>query len=114
MAYDRCCGRLLAGAPVPTAELLTRSRFTAYARQDEAHLLASWHSSTRPSLVPFHAGLRWTRLHVVATTGGGLLDTVGTVHFRATSVRLGVAGVIEERSRFSREDGRWAYVTAEG
>ena len=88
-SYDRCCGPVLAGAPAATAELLMRSRFTAYARQDEAHLLATWHSSTRPSAVPFDPDRRWTRLEVVATTGGGLLDTAGTVDFRATSVRLG-------------------------
>ena len=32
-AYDRCCGRFLAGAAAPTAELLMRSRYTAYARR---------------------------------------------------------------------------------
>jgi SEC-C motif domain protein len=87
-----------------------RSRFTAYARRDEAHLLGSWHSSTRPASVPFDPDLRWTRLEVVQTTGGGLLDTAGTVHFRATSVRRGEVGVLEERSRFAREGGRWVYV----
>lgn len=113
-AYDRCCGPVLAGAPAPTAELLMRSRYTAHARQDEAHLLATWHSSTRPSSVAFDPDLRWTRLEVVATSGGGLLETAGTVHFRATSVRLGVVSVLEERSRFAREDGRWVYVAAVG
>ena len=51
---------------------------------------------------------------MVATSGGGLLDTVGTVHFRATHVRRGAVGVLEEHSRFSREDGRWAYVAPVG
>ncbi len=109
-AYDRCCGPFLAGAAAPTAELLMRSRYTAYAREDGAHLLATWHSSTRPSVLPFDADLRWTRLEVVATSGGGLLDTTGRVHFRATHVRRGAVGVLEERSRFAREDGRWTYV----
>ena len=109
-AYDRCCGRFCRGAPAPTAELLMRSRYTAYARQDGAHLLASWHSSTRPATLTFDEDLRWTRLDVVGTSGGGLLDTVGTVHFRATHVRRRAVGVLEERSRFSREDGRWVYV----
>jgi SEC-C motif-containing protein len=113
-AYDRCCGRFLAGAAAPTAELLMRSRYTAYARQDEAHLLASWHSTTRPSSVPFDPDLRWTRLEVLTSTGGGLLDTAGTVEFQATHVRLGVVGLLEEQSRFAREDGRWAYVAAVG
>ena len=36
---------------------------------------------------------------------GGLLDTEGTVLFRAHSLE----GVVDERSRFVREDGRWVY-----
>lgn len=109
-SYDRCCGRFLAGQAPPTAELLMRSRYTAYARQDGAYLLASWHSSTRPATLPFDDSLRWTALQVVATSGGGLLDTVGTVHFRARHVRRGAVGVLEEHSCFGREDGRWTYV----
>jgi SEC-C motif-containing protein len=109
-AYERCCGRFCLGAAAPTAELLMRSRYTAHARQDGAHLLASWHSSTRPATLQLDQGLRWSRLEVVGSTDGGLLDLVGTVHFRATYVHEGAVGVLEERSRFVREDGRWAYL----
>ena len=109
-AYDRCCGRFAAGEPAPTAELLMRSRYTAYVRQDAACLLASWHCSTRPATLRFDETLRWTRLEVVQTAGGGLLDLVGTVHFRAAQVRGGAAGVLEEHSRFVREQGRWTYL----
>ena len=109
-AYEQCCGRFHAGEAAPTAELLMRSRYTAYAREDAAHLLSSWHSSTRPASLGLDPGLRWTRLHVVETSAGGLLDTVGTVRFRAHHVRQGVPGVLEEHSRFGREDGRWVYV----
>ena len=109
-SYDRCCGRFAAGAAAPTAELLMRSRYSAYARQDVAHLLATWHPSTRPAVLVLDDGLRWTRLEVLGTSGGGLLDTTGTVRFRASHVRQGVVGVLEEDSRFGREDGRWTYV----
>lgn len=113
-SYDRCCGRFHAGEAAPTAELLMRSRYTAYARADGPYLLSSWHSSTRPTTLPFDAALRWTRLEVLASSGGALLDTVGTVHFRATHVRRGAVGVLEERSRFAREDGRWVYLAPVG
>ena len=109
-AYDRCCGRFSRGEAAPTAELLMRSRYTAYARQDAAHLLASWHCSTRPAGLAFDPDQRWTRLEVVEAVGGGLLDTAGTVHFRAAHVRGGAAGVLEEHSRFVREQGRWVYL----
>jgi SEC-C motif domain protein len=113
-AYDRCCGRFHRGEAAPTAELLMRSRYTAYTRGDGAYLLASWHSSTRPTSLPFDAALRWTRLEVLGTSGGGLLDVEGTVHFRATHVRRGAVGVLEEHSRFGRDAGRWAYLSPVG
>ena len=91
-----------------------RARYTAYARQDEAYLLASWHPSTRPATLDLDPALRWTRLEVLATTGGGLLDVEGTVRFRATHVCDGVVGVLEEDSRFARDDGRWTYVAPVG
>ena len=109
-SYDRCCGRFSAGPAAPTAELLMRSRYSAYARSDADHLLASWHSATRPTRLVLDPDLRWTRLEVVEASGGGLLDTAGTVRFRASHVRRGVPGVLEEHSRFVREDGRWVYV----
>jgi SEC-C motif-containing protein len=107
-AYATCCGPLLAGrAQAPTAERLMRSRYTAFATGDEAYLLASWHSSTRPARVPLEPGRVWLRLEVLATTGGGLLESSGTVEFRAHSRPV---HVLHERSRFVREGGLWRYV----
>ena len=104
LPYDECCGRFHAGAPAPSAEALMRSRYTAFARGLPAYLLATWHPSTRPSALD-HLG-SWTRLEVLATTGGGLLDTEGTVEFRAFHSE----GVLHECSRFVREIGGWLYV----
>ena len=81
-------------------------------RGDVAHLLTSWHPSTRPAVVELDPAVRWTGLEVLDAEGG-LLDAVGSVHFRATHVRRdvpGVPGVLEEHSRFARDRGRWAYV----
>ena len=86
-----------------------RSRYTAYVRGDVAHLLGSWHPSTRPPVLELDPAIRWTGLEVLAADGG-LLDTVGSVHFRAAFVRSALPGVLEERSRFARDSGRWAYV----
>ena len=86
-----------------------RSRYSAYALGDASYLLRSWHPTTRPHAVPLDAALTWTGLEVVQATGG-LLDTVGTVHFRASHLRRGARGVLEEHSRFARDGGRWAYL----
>jgi SEC-C motif-containing protein len=88
-----------------------RSRFTAFALGDEAHLLRSWHASSRPAAVSFVPGQRW--LEVLATVAGELLDPEGEVEFRAHYDRRGRSGDLHELSRFVRdEDGRWVYLGA--
>ena len=80
-----------------------RSRYTAYALGDGPYLLRTWHPSTRPRSVELST--RWLRLEVLSA-GGGLLDAEGAVHFRAHHL----GGVLEERSRFVRDGGRWSYL----
>ena len=111
LRYAECCGRLHDGiATAATAEQLMRSRYSAFALADAAYLLASWHSSTRPAAVDLDPRIRWTGLAVLATTGGGLLATEGTVEFRAFSVVDRASGAQHELSRFVREDGQWRYL----
>jgi SEC-C motif-containing protein len=103
--YDACCGRLHRGeAQAPTAEALMRSRYSAFAVGDSAYLLRSWHPSTRPASLQL-GRTRWLSLEVVSASGG-LFDTEGTVEFRATHD----SGVMQERSRFVKEQGRWLYL----
>ncbi|HEV2636613.1 MAG TPA: YchJ family metal-binding protein [Actinocrinis sp.] len=114
-AYDACCGRFHQGtANAPTAELLMRSRYAAFAARDQAYLLRTWHVSTRPEQLGFNAGQRWTRLEIVSTAGGSAFHTEGTVRFRAHYTDCGRAGVQEEESRFERDsEGRWVYLDGE-
>ena len=37
LAYEACCGPIIAGAPAATAEALMRSRYSAYARHAYDH-----------------------------------------------------------------------------
>jgi SEC-C motif-containing protein len=108
--YDACCGRFHRGEAAPTAELLMRSRFAAFAVGDEAYLLETWHPSTRPRRVRLDPEDRWTRLEVVGRSGGGLLESTGTVEFRAHSTHRGRPDVLHENSRFERDGGRWSYI----
>lgn len=94
----------------PTAESLMRSRFEAFARGDVAHLLASWHPSTRPAQLDLDDDVQWRRLQIVDTVAGGPDDTEGVVEFRASYRSPDGAGLLHERSRFARVDGRWFYV----
>ncbi|RKT55967.1 YchJ family protein [Saccharothrix australiensis] len=109
--YETCCGVFHSGARVaPTAEAVMRSRYAAYALSDEAYLLTTWHPATRPRRVDFDPDHRWVRLEVLDRTGGGLLQTTGTVEFRAHYRWRGRRDVLHENSLFQREDGRWLYV----
>jgi SEC-C motif-containing protein len=111
LPYAECCGRLHAGtATAATAEQLMRSRYSAFAVGDRAYLLATWHSATRPRALELDAGVHWTGLDVVATTGGSLLDPDGTVEFRASYSVAGRTGAQHENSRFVREGGHWRYL----
>lgn len=110
LPYADCCGPLHAGSPAPTAEALMRSRYSAFARGDVDHLLATWHPATRSPRLALDPQRRWTRLEVTARRGGGLLDAEGEVEFRAHSRQAGRDEVLAERSRFTRHDGRWVYV----
>jgi SEC-C motif domain protein len=106
-----CCGRLHDGTvPAATAEQLMRSRYSAFVLGDAGYLLATWHPTTRPPSLDLDPGVRWTGLDVLATSGGALLAAEGTVEFRASYVRGGLAGAQHENSRFVRHAGRWRYL----
>ncbi len=110
-AFADCCGPVLDGAATETAEALMRSRFTAFAIGDAAHILASWHPGTRPAGLDLAGGPRWLRLEVIDAQGGPG-DRRGVVSFRAhwRDGGTGERGVLAERSRFVRQSERWWYL----
>ncbi|MGV8877231.1 MAG: YchJ family protein [Rhodoglobus sp.] len=112
-SYDNCCARYHRGeARAPSAERLMRSRYSAYALGDAAYLLASWHPSTRPAMCEPDPAVRWYRLEIMATTGGGIFDSSATVEFCAYYRHADGGDVQHENSRFIKEDGAWLYVNA--
>ncbi|WP_175319546.1 YchJ family protein [Pseudarthrobacter sp. C4D7] len=109
--YEACCGRFHSGgAEAAMAEQLMRSRYSAFARLDEAYLLRTHHPSTAPAALDLDPALEWRRLDIVGTTNGGPFDNEGTVEFKAYYRQGGERGVLHENSRFVREGGRWLYV----
>jgi SEC-C motif-containing protein len=91
-----------------------RSRYAAFAVGDAAYLLATWHPLTRPRRLELDPAERWFGLEILETSRGGMLDTEGTVEFRARYRTAGQAGAAEQHevSRFVREGGRWLYLGA--
>lgn len=109
--YGECCGRFHSGEKAaPTAELLMRSRYSAFAVQDAAYLLRTWHSSTRPRHLELDPGMDWASLEIDGTTDGSAFHSKGTVTFRARYRHHGQRGELHERSNFERQNGAWVYV----
>ncbi len=109
-AYADCCGPYHQGVPAPTPEALMRSRYSAFALNLTDYLLASWHASTRPASLAADDQTRWVRLEIMESEAAG---AQGRVHFRATFREGRRWAVLEEASRFLREEGRWYYQDGE-
>jgi SEC-C motif-containing protein len=110
--FRSCCEPFLSGrAEAPTAEQLMRSRYTAFVVGAVDHLRRTWHPSTRPAELELDPSIRWYRLDVLRREGGGPLDAEGVVEFRAYSRHDGERHELHEVSRFTREGGRWWYVS---
>ncbi|GAA2006889.1 hypothetical protein JL107_03830 [Nakamurella flavida] len=110
-----CCGPIVEGTvTAPTALRLMRSRYTAYALGAVDHLLRTWHPTTRPPPFEPDGRRRWLGLDILGTTGGGLLQSTGTVEFVAHFQDAGARrpDAQRENSRFTRVAGLWVYVDA--
>jgi SEC-C motif-containing protein len=110
--YNQCCRQYHEGKSAPTAEMLMRSRYSAYVMRNGAYLHRSWHSSTRPNkksllTVP---PMDWLGLEIVCTEQGGEQDSSGRVEFIARYREGEQTGRLHETSRFVKEGGKWFYV----
>lgn len=112
--YTDCCARYLNGREdAATAEVLMRSRYTAYTLENEDYLLATWHPSTRPDSLKLAGGphKKWLGLRVSRHEQTG--ENHSVVEFVARYKVGGRAHRLHEISRFVREGGRWFYVDGE-
>lgn len=86
-----------------------RSRYSAYCLGDEAYLLKTWHSSTRPASLDLNNNpVKWIGLEIIDAPE--VLGDSGSVEFVARFKQNGRAGKLHENSRFLREQDRWLYV----
>ena len=119
VAYADCCGRFvdhLDTTPAPDAEHLMRSRYTAFVLARSLYLLATWHSSTRPTSLDLDVGVKWlgleVRQHQAVGAEAAEVEFVARYRLegRVSDRSTGRAVRLHEHSRFVREDGRWFYV----
>lgn len=111
--FRDCCGIYINdGEQAATAEMLMRSRYTAYTLHDEAYLLKTWHISTRPLTLELDKDMPsdWRGLEIVRKSEGGEKDEKGVVEFIARFDANGKAGQVHEISKFIKEDGVWYFL----
>lgn len=109
--YADCCARYVeSGETASTAEVLMRSRYTAYTLLKEDYLLATWHASTRPSVLGLkeEALTKWLGLEVKRHEQQDADHAI--VEFVARYKVNGRAHRLHEVSRFVREGGHWFYL----
>jgi SEC-C motif-containing protein len=108
--YAACCQVFHAGHAPANAELLMRSRYTAYVLGLESYLLDTWQAQTRPAALDLDADRlpRWLGLEIRSSRQRDADHA--EVEFVARYRIDGRAHRLHETSRFVREDGRWYYV----
>ena len=92
-----------------------RSRYSAYVRGAIDYVVATHDAATRGT-IDVEAATRWSHgtvwqgLEIVGTERGTEADDTSVVEFIARGITAGVPFAQQERSRFSRIDGRWYYI----
>ncbi|MEO9953468.1 YchJ family metal-binding protein [Nonlabens sp.] len=119
--YKDCCKKVHQDIfKATTAQELMRSRYSAFVLGNIDYLSKSHHSSTRPSKRDDKETERWTRtvewvkLDVINHTAGTASDAIGTVYFKAFFIENGSVQIIEENSRFCKENEHWVYLDTQG
>ena len=122
LKYKKCCGSLHRGQPAATPEDLMRSRYTAYALKNVAHIMKTTHplsphyqadaSAWAAQLKIFCDTTRFEKLEVLSTQKGNSPDE-GYVTYRATMFQGERNISSTERSLFRKLQGRWLYVKGE-
>lgn len=88
-----------------------RSRFTAFAMHNETYILDTWDSANRPPRVKFpEKTVTWTHLEILDKKKGESKDAKGIVEFKAYYQLNNEEYVVNEISRFRKEQGRWYYL----
>jgi len=114
LAYEKCCEPLIKGASqATTAEILMRSRYSAYVNAEIDYLYATTHPDHRKGYD--HEGTRkwaessqWLGLEIVSSRGGEG-DSLGEVEFIARFSDEGVETAHHELGKFKKLDGNWYF-----
>ncbi len=113
--YSSCCQPILNDHQLATtAEMLMRSRYTAFVQRHAQHIQSSWHIKTRPKMLNFDDHpVVWLGLEINGCQGGLANDSSGTVDFTTSYLENGQLCKLQEVSQFLKEDDLWYYLQGE-
>lgn len=118
-SYKNCCQIVHNDlSTAATAEDLMRARYSAFVTCNLDFIMSSHHASTRPTrskkeIKRWMRGLEWVELHVRNTINGGIEDEEGYVDFRAFYKENDSFEILQEISKFIKEDGTRYYFSGE-
>ncbi|MCD2177559.1 YchJ family protein [Rhizobium sp. C1] len=109
-----CCGPILAGKPAPTAEVLMRSRYTAYATGKLDYIEETCAGPAAKAFDRLEAersglGTEWLGLTITGREAGLEGDETGKVSFTFRVRQNGQEVSASEVSLFRKIDRRWFY-----
>jgi SEC-C motif-containing protein len=113
--YSECCEPFILGVnPVPTAEALMRSRYTAYTRCEVDYILRTTHPNQRnqdseTNIRQWAQKSVWHELNILNIVGGGSEDPAGTVEFIAEYTENNKRVSHHELAEFKKENGTWFF-----
>jgi SEC-C motif domain protein len=115
--FEDCCEPFIKGLSKPlTAQILMRSRYTAYTIVNVEYLLKTTHPKTRQfhnvAVVKHWATSNsWQKLEIISTENGSATDKIGVVEFKAYYLDEHLQPQIHhEISNFVKELGKWFFV----
>ena len=114
--YQSCCEPYITRAvSAPTAELLMRARYTAYAKGAIPFILETTLEEKRKecdekAIRDWSLNSQWHKLEIISTSGGGEDQSEGIVEFIAHFTEYGVKKNLHEKGTFKKLNGIWYYV----
>ncbi len=110
--YAECCGQYIAGTPAPTPDLLMRSRYTAFIKEDYDYIRATWHPETLPEDLGEEEPSNWVGLEIIEWAMDEE-EVEGEVEFKASLIFDNKLELLHEVSDFEKIDGKWVYHSGE-
>jgi SEC-C motif-containing protein len=97
----------------PTAEILMRSRYSAFALKQFDYIITTQKLGETPEtaadIAESNGATQWIKLEVLGSINGSEKDKTGQVTFCAQFKEGSNTGKLTETSNFERIDGQWYY-----